>query len=82
MYASVKEVIAKLQKINPDEKVLVQFWYKSDVQDLAIDKDLPPVSIEEADSVLALINHSHDSGIGINWDVVESGIDTVRSQNS
>lgn len=82
MYASAKEVIAKLQNMNPDEKVLVQFWYMSDVQDLAIDKDLPPVSNEEADLVLALVSKNHDCNIGINWDVVECGINTVRTCNT
>ena len=77
MYATAKEIIAKLQKMNPDEKVLV--WYKSDVQELAIDRNMPQVSASEAESTLALIDRTHDGDIGINWDVVQSGIETVRS---
>ncbi|MBQ0244886.1 hypothetical protein [Citrobacter freundii] len=79
MYATAKEIIAKLQKMNPDEKVLVRVWYKSDVQELAIDRNMPQVSASEAESTLALIDRTHDGDIGINWDVVQSGIETVRS---
>ncbi|HHG0450749.1 TPA: hypothetical protein ACPSK6_004863 [Citrobacter freundii] len=79
MYATAKEIIAKLQKMNPDEKVLVRVWYKSDVQELAIDRNMPQVSASEVESTLALIDRTHDGDIGINWDVVQSGIETVRS---
>ena len=40
---------------------------------------MPQVSASEAESTLALIDRTHDGDIGINWDVVQSGIETVRS---
>lgn len=44
MYATAKEIIAKLQKMNPDEKMLVRVWYKSDIKELALDRNMPQVS--------------------------------------
>ncbi|EJX0850484.1 DUF1380 family protein [Salmonella enterica] len=79
MYATAKEIIAKLQKMNPAEKMLVRVWYKSDIKELALDRNMPQVSASEAESTLALIDRTHDGDIGINWDVVQSGIETIRS---
>lgn len=52
--------------MNPDEKMLVRVWYKSDVKELALDRNMPQVSASEVESTLALTDRTHDGDIGIN----------------
>lgn len=65
--------------MNPDENMLVRVWYKSDIQELALDRNMSQVSDSDANLTLALIDRTHDGDIGINRDVIQESIESVRS---
>ena len=50
-------------------------WCSEDV--LAVDPSLKPKQVRE---VLRLMKHRHDASVGINWDVIQCHIDTVKEE--
>jgi hypothetical protein len=47
-------------------------WNIDDVQSVS-----PHLSEEQASDVLDFLFENHDANIGINWDVIESAVDTL-----
>ena len=56
-------------------KKITIIWCAEDV--LAVDPSLKPKQVRE---VLRLMKHRHDASVGINWDVIQCHIDTVKEE--
>lgn len=62
---------------------IASLWSVEDVYSLSTDEDGEPdnsITTEEAREVLRLADSEHDATIGINWDVLETHLDYVRSK--
>lgn len=66
-----------------DPDWIADWWHISDVHVSANedtdDDESNEITDEEAREVLRLVSKYHDSNIGINWEVIESYIDHVKS---
>lgn len=51
---------------------LVRYWHIDDVKEIA-----PNISDEDARTVLAHVDETHDANIGINWDVLEAAVESL-----
>jgi len=71
-----QSIIQKLkQHHKPNDVIAVAVWTVQDVLDRA--KELhTPITENEAEEILEDIHHRQDANIGINWDVIDSGIFT------
>src|SRR5258708_1215905 len=75
-------------KLDPfiDGDSIASVWSVEDVYSLITDEDGEPVenaiTVEEARQVLKLVDRTHDATIGINWDVLEVGLETVRREHA
>jgi hypothetical protein len=69
---------------NPDW--LASWWHISDVHLQANDDgendEADEITDDEAREVLRLIAKHHDSTVGINWDVIDAGIDYVKEKRA
>jgi hypothetical protein len=68
----VSEVIAYLQQRDQEEVVLCALWVDEDVQNLA-----HTLSTAQASTVLQIAAKHHDANLGINWETLQSAIDTA-----
>lgn len=63
-----------------DGNVVASVWTIADVKSLVDEDDeREPVTDDEAREVLELADEQHDANYGINWDVLNSHLDFVRS---
>lgn len=70
----------KEQILNGD--AIASIWVAEDVQHRADDNGLnPPLTEEEIRDVLSLLENNHDACIGINWDVIDFAISSIRPSN-
>ena len=72
---TVAALIARLQQYPPDALCMGTFWLEDDF--LSLDNSLTEEEIAEA---MRICNHSHDAGIGFNWDTLQSAIDRVKGR--
>ncbi|MXF96714.1 hypothetical protein GRW80_30125 [Escherichia coli] len=72
---TVAALIARLQQYPPDALGMGTFWLEDDF--LSLDNSLTEEEIAEA---MRICNHSHDAGIGFNWDTLQSAIDRVKGR--
>lgn len=67
--------------------IIALLWSIEDIKHLADDESgepIPGVSISDAEArdVLALARSEHDSDRGVNWDVLDEHLNTVKSERS
>ncbi|MBE8917485.1 hypothetical protein G9451_16510 [Enterobacter kobei] len=72
---TVAALIARLQQYPPDALCMGTFWLEDDF--LSLDNSLTEEEIAEA---MRICDHSHDAGIGFNWDTLQSAIDRVKGR--
>lgn len=60
-----------------DEPMVAPVWSKEDFDEL--DEGRPSVSRDEARKMFALIDHTHNAEIGVNWDVLKCALEEVQS---
>ena len=61
------------------EPMIVDNWYASDIQEVAVDKFDTTLSNKQIEEVMHVIVNTHDANIGIDWEVIEYAIDEVLS---
>ena len=66
----VKDVIARLQRMNQEDTICIPIWSIADV----LDRD-SSLTKEQAENILDKMHMKHDASIGINWDVIDSFIE-------
>ncbi|MCM7783630.1 hypothetical protein M8T12_21600 [Enterobacter ludwigii] len=66
-------LIARLKQYPPDALCMGTFWLEDDF--LSLDGSLSEEEIAEA---MRICDHSHDAGIGFNWDTLQFAIDHVN----
>jgi len=62
-----------------DADWMAEWWHIDDVIEQA-EGNGEQLTIDEARSVLAMVNRQHDCNIGINWDVIDYCIDKIVEQ--
>lgn len=72
---TVAALIARLQQYPPDTLCLGTFWLDDDFWSL--DDSLTEEEIAEA---MRKCDHSHDAGIGFNWDTLQFAIDQMKGR--
>jgi len=72
---TVAALIARLQQYPPDTLCLGTFWLDDDFWSL--DDSLTEEEIAEA---MRICDHSHDAGIGYNWDTLQFAIDQMKGR--
>jgi len=72
---TVAALIARLQQYPPNALCLGAFWLADDF--LSLDDSLSETEIAEA---MRICDHSHDAGIGFNWDTLQLAIDGVKGR--
>ena len=72
---TVAGLIARLKQYPPDALCLGTFWLEDDF--LSLDGNLSEEEIAEA---MRICDHSHDAGIGFNWDTLQFAIDYVKGR--
>jgi len=73
-----QEIEAVLKTYWSDKKAVV--WSREDIKSFA-DEMHVPIDNHLADQVLSLVTEgAHDAGIGVNWDSVESAIQTIYTK--
>ena len=70
---TVAGLIARLKQYPPDALCMGTFWLEDDF--LSLDDSLSEEEIAEA---MRICDHSHDAGIGFNWDTLQFAIDRVK----
>jgi hypothetical protein len=71
----ISEVIEHLQQHQNDDFVLCSLWYEDDVR--SVDAS---VTTEEARAVLSYAAENHDAEQGINWDTLDTALQTIRQK--
>ncbi len=83
--AAAKHAYVKLDPFIDGDSI-ASVWSVEDVYSLITDEDGEPVenaiTVGEARQVLRLVDRTHDATIGINWDVLEVGLETVRREHA
>ncbi len=72
---TVAGLIARLKQYPPDALCMGTFWLEDDF--LSLDSSLSEEEIAEA---MRIGDHSHDAGIGFNWDTLQFAIDHVKGR--
>ncbi|EFH3930445.1 hypothetical protein F9441_20855 [Escherichia coli] len=72
---TVAALTARLQQYPQDALCMGTFWLADDF--LALDDSLSEEEIAEA---MRICDHSHDAGIGFNWDTLMFAIDRVKGR--
>jgi hypothetical protein len=72
---TVAGLIARLKQYPPDALCMGTFWLEDDF--LSLDGSLSEEEIAEA---MRICDHSHDAGIGFNWDTLQFAIDHVKGR--
>ncbi|EKS6582880.1 hypothetical protein SPM86_21765 [Enterobacter hormaechei subsp. xiangfangensis] len=72
---TVAGLIARLKQYPPDALCMGTFWLEDDF--LSLDGSLSEEEIAEA---MRICYHSHDAGIGFNWDTLQFAIDHVKGR--
>jgi len=72
---TVAALIARLQQYPQDALCMGTFWLAEDF--LTLDESLSEEEIAEA---MRICDHSHDAGIGFNWDTLQFAIDRVKGR--
>lgn len=71
--------MANVIQNNEGEWVLRVEWSIDDVRSIVDDEDLdPPVRLEDEDciNILKIAADQHDANVGINWDALQSAVET------
>lgn len=66
----VKDVIARLQRMNQEDTVCMPMWSTVDV----LNRD-SSLTEKQAEDILDEMDRKHDASIGINWDVIDTYIE-------
>jgi len=72
---TVAALTARLQQYPPDALCMGTLWLADDF--LSLDDSLSEAEIAEA---MRICDHSHDAGIGFNWDTLQLAIDGVKGR--
>ena len=61
-----------------NDKTITITWHIDDVLSRAKETDMD-ITEEQAKDILQSIKHNHDASIGINWDVIDSHLESYIS---
>ena len=82
MYATVKEIIERLSRMNPDEMIGVLVWDKDDVKEVMAVQRNDNIDDELAGEALHMVFQCHDSKNGIAWNTVVNAVDYIREEKT
>ena len=63
-----------------DEPLAVAIWSQEDLDQVQDEAGEPRISRDQARRSFALIDRTHNTEIGINWDVLKCAIDSVQEE--
>ncbi|MDE9446841.1 hypothetical protein KKJ04_14820 [Xenorhabdus bovienii] len=80
MYGTVKEVIERLSRRNPDEPIGALIWDADDVKEGVAMARNEKIDDELAGEVLKRAISAHDANHGVCWDTFVCVVDDIRQK--
>ncbi|HCL5581031.1 TPA: hypothetical protein N2N40_002459 [Citrobacter freundii] len=80
MYGTVKEVIERLIRRNPDEPIGAIIWDTDDVKEAMALQRNEKIDDELAGQALSRAISSHDANHGVCWDTFVCTVDDIRQE--
>ncbi|MGH5014103.1 hypothetical protein ACRFGE_27650 [Klebsiella pneumoniae] len=80
MYGTVKEVIERLSRRNPDEPIGAIFWDTDDVKEAMALQRNEKIDDELAEQALCRVISTHDANHGVCWSSFVCTVDDIRQE--